>query len=220
MKLLVAFAVLVAALLARGEAGSPLAMCAALEARMAAGDGATLPDADTELVRHAGTVDLARGKWPAAFVARAGETVCVAVSPFTGCYEFFDESGECFYTLVPVLPTTENWVAPFRHLEEGVHPDDDLYAPWRLVDVWTLTHAESAEDSGRASSPSAPPFVTRSPSLITRGTASLATNLCFMSFSFTETNLYFTAAWPTNEPLPDAMLDELLRRAIAKVGKK
>ena len=114
MKRLAAFAVLVAALLARGEAGSPLAMCAALEARMAAGDGATLPDADAELVRFAGTVDLARGKWPAAFVARAGETVCVAVSPFTGCYEFFDESGQCFYTLVPVLATTENWVAPFR----------------------------------------------------------------------------------------------------------
>lgn len=48
---------------------------------MAAGDGVTLPDADAEIVRHAGTIDLSRGEWPEAFAARAGETVCVAVSP-------------------------------------------------------------------------------------------------------------------------------------------
>ena len=212
MKRLVAFAVLVAALLARGEAGSPLAMCAALEARMAAGDGATLPDADTELVRHAGTVDLARGDWPEAFAARAGETVCVAVSPLTGHYEFFDESGECFYTLVPVLPTTENWVAPFRHAEGGTHPDDALYDPWRLVDIWTLStgrdaptarpisHAESAElnlDLRFVNNDGQLRFV-NNPDV---------TNLCFTAFSFSETNLVFTAAWSTNEPLPDATLD-------------
>ena len=84
---------------------SPLTMAATLEARMAAGDGVTLPDPATEIVRHAGTADLARGDWPAAFLARAGGTICVAVSPFTGNYEFFDESGERFFTLVPVLPT-------------------------------------------------------------------------------------------------------------------
>jgi hypothetical protein len=75
------------ALAARAEAGtveSPLTMAATLEARMAAGDGVTLPDPATEIVRHAGTIDLARGDWPAAFRARAGETICVAVSPFTG----------------------------------------------------------------------------------------------------------------------------------------
>ena len=210
MKRLFALALLLLAPLARGAASSPLGIALALEARMAAGDGVTLPDPATELVRHAGTVDLSEGDWPAAFHARAGETICVAVSPFTGDYEFFDESGECFFTLVPVLPTTENWVAPFRHAEEGTHPDDDLYAPWRLVDVWILTHAEfaeSAEFSGRARSPSAPPFVARHSSLVTRGASSPATNLCFTSFSFTETNLYFSAAWPTNEPLPDSVLD-------------
>jgi hypothetical protein len=194
-----ALAVLVAALLARGEAGSPLAMCAALEARMAAGDGATLPDANAELVRHAGTVDVARGEWPEAFAARAGETVCVAVSPYTGCYEFFDESGQCFYTLVPILATTENWVAPFRHAEEGPFPDDDLYAPWRLVDVWSLSHAESAEffdlDFGFVNNGGQLRFVNN------------PTNLCFTSFAFSETNLCFTAAWPTNEALPQSVLD-------------
>ena len=114
---------------------------------MAAGDGVTLPDADAEVARNAGTDDLATGDWPEAFLARTGETICVAVSPFTGCYEFFDESGECFFTLVPLLPTTENWIAPFRHAEEGTFPDDDLYAPWRLVDIWTLSHAEFAESA-------------------------------------------------------------------------
>ncbi|MBQ6104000.1 MAG: hypothetical protein IJL06_10055 [Kiritimatiellae bacterium] len=214
MKRLAAFAVLVAALLARGETGSPLAMCAALEARMAAGDGVTLPDADAELVRHAGTVDVAHGDWPEAFAARAGETVCVAVSPFTGCYEFFDESGECFYTLVPVLATTENWVAPFRHAEEGPFPDDDLYAPWRLVDVWQLSHAESAEfaeTSGGASSPREPrrleTHAENAESLVTRGVCGPATNLSFTAFAFSETNLFFTAAWPTNEALPQSVLD-------------
>ena len=204
------------------EISSPLAMAHELESRMAAGDGVTLPDPATEIVRHAGTVDLARGDWPAAFHARAGKTVCVAVSPFTGNYEFFDETGECFFALVPVLPTTANWVAPFRHAEDGTHPEDDLYAPWRLVDVWTFSSgrdaptarptphagfAESAESSGRARSPSAPPFVTRHSSLVTRGTASPATNLCFTAFSFSDTNLFFTAAWPTNDTLPDATLD-------------
>ena len=199
------------ALAARAEAGtveSPLAMAATLEARMAAGDGVTLPDPATEIVRHAGTIDLARGDWPAAVRARAGETICVAVSPFTGNYEFFDESGERFFTLVPVLPTTENWVAPFRHAEDGTFPDDALYAPWRLVDVWSLTHAESAEFAEFVShAENAESLVARRSSLVTRGAACPATNLCFTAFAFSETNLYFTAAWPTNKTLPVATLD-------------
>ena len=102
---------------------------------MAAGDGVTLPEADRELARFAGAADLERGDWPAAFAARAGETIRVAMSPLTGCYEFFDESGAVFWTVVPVLPTTENWVASFRHAEEGAFPDDALYAPWRLFRI-------------------------------------------------------------------------------------
>ena len=186
------------------EVDSPLSLAARLEARMAAGDGVTLPDPATEIVRYAGTADLAHGEWPEAFGAHAGETICVAVSPFTGNYEFFGETGECFFTLAPVLPTTGNWVAPFRHAEDGAHPDDGLYAPWRLVDVWLLSHAESAafaEPFGR-DAPTAHPLRLRG------ATPDAApTNLCFTSFSFTETNLFFTAAWPTNEPLPDATLD-------------
>ena len=179
---------------------------------MVAGDGATLPDADAEIVRNAGTVDLAEGDWPAAFHARAGETVCVAVSPFTGNYEFFDQAGECFFTLVPVLPTTENWVAPFRHAEAGTFPDDDLFAPWRLVDVWSLTHAESAEFESHAESAENAElnldlrFVNNGGQLRFLNNPD-PTNLCFAAFAFTETNLYFTAGWPTNETLPGATLD-------------
>ena len=196
--------VLAAALLAAtavpasADAASPLAMCAHLEARMTAGDGITLPDADAEFAHFAGTVDLGEGDWQDAFLARAGKTVCVAVSPFTGCYEFFDETGAVFWTVVPVLPTTENWVAPFRHAEAGAHPDDALYAPWRLVDVWMLSFGEEAVLRSAAGR--------RAPRRLAPGDGP-ATNLCITAFSFTETNLCFTAAWPTNESLPDATLD-------------
>ena len=195
--------------LARGaeRADGPFALAAALEARLAAGDGALLPDAERALARHAGTVDLARGDWPEAFAERAGETVRVTVSPFTGCYEFFDEAGEVVWTVVPVAATTENWVAPFRHAEMGERPDDALYESWRLVDVWLLSHAENAEnaESGGASSPGEPPRVFRlaSPVIPT----AVATNLCFTSFSISATSLLFTASWPTNDPPPDATLD-------------
>ena len=76
-----------AAAAAAESAASPFALCSRLEARIAAGDGIALPDAGRELVRFAGTVDLADGDWPGEFLARAGRTVCVAVSPHTGCYE-------------------------------------------------------------------------------------------------------------------------------------
>ena len=209
LSVLSALAVFLVAFSARGEAPSELA--AHLEERMAAGDGIMLPDANLELVRFAGTVDLARGDWPESFVARSGETICVAVSPLTGYYEFFDERGEVFWTVVPVLPTTENWVAPFRHAEDGPHPDDGLYAPCRLVDVWFLSHAEFAKsaefDSHAASAENAEPLVARHSSLVTRGATGPATNLCFTAFSFSATNLCFTAAWPTNETLPLSVLD-------------
>ena len=95
-RLLPVFALLAAVTTARADATSPLAMCLRLEGRMAAGDGVTLPDADAELARFAGMVDVAHGDWPEAFRSRAGETICVAVSPFTGNYEFFDETSEVF----------------------------------------------------------------------------------------------------------------------------
>ena len=202
-----AFAVFLVAFFAHGEAASPLEMCSRLEARMAAGDGVTLPEADRELARFAGSADLEHGDWPAAFAARAGETIRVAMSPLTGCYEFFDESGAVFWTVVPVLPTTENWVASFRHAEEGAFPDDALYAPWRLVDVWFLSHAEASEfDSHAENAESLVSRLSRS-SLVARGAAGPTTNLCFTAFSYTETNLFFTAAWPTNAALPESVLD-------------
>ena len=203
-------------------------MCLRLEKRIAAGDGITLPDAEREIAHFAGTVDLSRGDWPETFFAHEGETVCVAVSPFTGNYEFFDRLGEVFWTVVPAFPTTENWVAPFRHAEDGTFPDDALYAPWRLVDVWRLSTTEHTEDTeGGANSPSEPSrlgphaefaeldsraesaehLVTRHSSLVTRAVVGPATNLCFTAFSFSETNLSFSAAWPTNEPLPESTVD-------------
>ena len=207
---------------------SPFAMCSRLEARLAAGDGVTLPDADAELAHFAGMVDLSDGDWPDAFLARVGETVCVAVSPITGCYEFFDETGVVFWTVVPVLPTTDNWVAPFRHAEDVPSTDDALYESWRLVDVWRLSHAESAEFaelSDRARPPGAPrleshaenaenaeffnldlPFVDNGGQLRFVNNPD-PTNLCFAAFSFSETNLCFTVAWPTNELPPESTLD-------------
>ena len=222
MKRIPALALFFFAFAARSEILSPVGMCSRLEARMAAGDGITLPDPDAELAGFAGTVDLARGEWPEAFAARAGETVCVAVSPFTGCYEFFDESGAVFWTVAPAFPTTENWVAPFRHTEEGTFPDDDLYAPWRLVDMWSLSHAESAEfaefESRAESAENAASLAARRSSLVTRGADGPATNLCFTAFAFTETNLCFTAAWPTNESLPGATLDLYGSTNLARPG--
>ena len=190
-----------AAPMARGSEpspSSPVSVAARLEARLASGDGVMLPDAERELLRFAGIVDLADGDWPAEFLARAGRTVRVAVSPFSGCYEFFDESGAVFWTVVPVLPTTDNWVAPFRHAEGGAFPDDDLYAPWRLVDVWKLSFGETEVLRGAASR--------RVPQRLAPG-ADPATNLCFTTFSCSATNLFFTAAWPTNDTVPEATLD-------------
>ena len=196
---------------------SPFSMCSRLEERLASGEGVLLPDADAELVRFAGTVDLAEGDWPDEFRTRTGQRICVAVSPFTGCYEFFGESGEVFWTVVPFSPTTENWVAPFRHAEPGPTPDDALYESWRLVDVWLLSHAESAELRSHAESAelaelrfhaeNTGSLVTRHSSLVTRGAAGPATNLCFTAFSLAATNLFFAAAWPTNETLPENVLD-------------
>ena len=91
-RLLPVFALLAAVATACADATSPLAMCLRLEKRIAAGDGITLPDAEREIARFAGTVDLSRGDWPETFFAHEGETVCVAVSPFTGNYEFFDNA--------------------------------------------------------------------------------------------------------------------------------
>ena len=186
------------------EPASPFELCSRLEARLVAGDGVLLPDAQSELVRFAGTIDLAEGDWPAEFLARAGRSVCVAVSHETGFYEFFDETGTVFWTVVPVLPTTDNWIAPFRHAERGTHPDDDLYASWRLVDVWQLTHAEFAEAESLTGSAEK----TAAPGLRGGSTPNVQpTDLRFTAFSFTETNLFFTAVWPTNNPLPLATLD-------------
>jgi len=50
------------------DASSPFGLAARLESRIAAGDGIMLPDAALELVRFAGTADLADGDWPGEFL--------------------------------------------------------------------------------------------------------------------------------------------------------
>ena len=175
----------------------PLDLARRLEARMAAGEGVMLPDADAALERPCGAIDPASGAWPDAFLDRLGQRIFVAVSPETGAYEFFDEAGDVFWTVTPVLPTTENWVAPFRRFTAAPSPDDALYAPWRLVDVWTVGDVPSSRAPApaalRRTRSSAPP--------------SAPTNLCFTAFSFTEERLLFTADWPADEDLPGGTLD-------------
>ncbi len=133
--------------------------------------------------------------WPRAFQVRIGEPIFLRVSPTTGCYEFEDSDGSVFWTVVPYTPLTWNWISPFR---SPFRPDtQNLYSPFRLVREWRLTTPELEEmrlvPIRRAPLRATPPGP--------------VTNLCFTGFVFTETNLFFTAAWPTNETLPDSTLD-------------
>ena len=139
------------AVAAAAEPRAPLDLARALEARMASGDGITLPDALVDVARHAGTIDLDEGAWPQAFLARRGETIAVAVSPTTGNYEFFDADGRVFWTLVPAVPTTENWVAPFRRAS-AAFPTCDADAPAmptsfsgfaRTFSIWPMSCANA-----------------------------------------------------------------------------
>ena len=106
-------------------------MAAALERRIVSGDGVTLPDAERGIARVAGTADLAAGDWPDAFLVRAGETVCVAVSPFTGCYEFFDESGERVTGDVRRNWCPDDWCGED---ERGFYPDADSLPQKDLIE--------------------------------------------------------------------------------------
>ena len=175
----------------------------ALEIRIVGGDGIALPDPLLEVVRIAGTIDLDEGSWPRAFFDRRGEMIGIAVSHATGRYEFFDENGEVFWTIEPVLATTENWIAPFRRVTDEPDETDGLFAPWRCVDLWTLGgDFPSAQCCGNMIR------YRRMASLPRHGAGpDPVSNLCFTAFFCSATNLAFEAAWPTNATPPDSVLD-------------
>ena len=133
--------------------------------------------------------------WPRAFQVRIGEPIFLRVSPTTGCYEFEDSDGSVFWTVVPYAPLTWNWISPFR---SPLHPDtQNLYSPFRLAREWQLTTSEI--EAMRTVPMCRAPLRSTPPGPVT--------DLCFTGFVFTETNLFFTAEWPTNETPPDATLD-------------
>ena len=203
MKRLVPFAVCFAALISRADVlppASPAEMAAATERWLVEGAGARFPDGMADPAND-GDFVFVDGTWPLPFRERVGESVALRVSPETGCYEFADPDGTVFWTVVPVAPLTWNWISPFR---SPLRPDtQDLYSPFRLAREWLLLSV--AEFDSRAES--ADPLATRHSSLVTREAAGPATSLCFTAFAFTETNLFFTAAWPTNAALPESVLD-------------
>ena len=203
-------------------------MTSFLERRIVAGEGVMFPGDDLSAPLDP-PVAVLDETWPDAFLERIGETIRVRVSPETGFYEFTDESDAVFWVEVPFAPIVQNWVAPFLRPFADPSPADDLLAPWHLAAWWRL--AESAEQLSHAEfAESAEPcravvshaefaeffdldfgFVDNDGQLRfvdnPRGIADPATNLCFAAFSFSETNLLFTATWPTNDPLPEATLD-------------
>ena len=177
---------------------SPSDMTSALERKIVSGEGVMYPGSDSES-KTTMALALLDAEWPEPFLDRIGETVSVRVSSATGCYEFTDESGVVFWIEVPVAPLTWNWVAPFLRPYDPPTEDFSLLAPWHLADRWRLS-TEALEELR------AVPLLRHPPSHSTPGTNEVA-NLCFTSFSFTSTNLCFTAAWPTNDTLPGNVLD-------------
>ena len=178
---------------------SPSDMTAALERKIVSGVGVMYPGSDLESATTPALV-LLDAEWPDAFLDRIGKTISVRVSSTTGYYEFTDESGSVFWIEVPVTPLTWNWVAPFQRPFASPFDDLSLLAPWHLADRWRLS-TEALEELRAV-----PPLLRSLPLRSTAGTNDV-TNLCFTAFTFTETNLYFTAAWPTNNALPGNVLD-------------
>ena len=175
---------------------SPSDMTSSLERRIVSGEGMMYPGADGESETAPAPAPIDE-TWPDAFLDRIGETISVRVSSETGCYDFSDESGTVFWIEVPVAPLTWNWVAPFLRPFSMFEADRSLLAPWHFAAAWRLTTEELENSRG--------PEPRRSPRRLAEET--IATNLCFTAFFCTETNLFFAAAWTTNETLPDNMLD-------------
>jgi len=209
MNHLIPFAVCFSALLSWAGAlppASPAEMTAETERWMVEGAGARFPDGMAGLAND-GDFVFVDGTWPVPFQDRVGEAVALRVSPETGCYEFADAGGIVFWIVIPVEPLTWNWISPFR---SPLRADaQDLYSPFRIARKWLLlspaefeSHAERAEN--------AEPFGFDLRFVDNGGQSRFVNNptgLCFTSFSCTETNLCFAAAWPTNETLPESVID-------------
>lgn len=152
---------------------------------------------------------LLNGQWPQAFLNRVGESICVQVSPESGCYEFSDADGQVFWIEYPFAPLTNNW--PVLFLRPGSVSDESniLLAPWRLADIWPL--AGEAQEIPLTSSDSLSRETLTSASysstLAESGSIPSVTSLCFRAFTLSPTNFCFTAAWPSGEGLPSATLD-------------
>ena len=183
---------------------SPDEMAAEMERWLVEGAGARFPGGMADPARDADAIAFVDETWPIPFQERVGEAITLRVSPETGCYEFANPDGTVFWTVVPVAPLTWNWISPFR---SPLHPDtQELYSPFRLAREWRLLSPADL-DSRAGTARNAETLATRRSSLVIRGAGDPATNLCFTAFAYTETNLYFNAAWPTNETLPESVVD-------------
>lgn len=173
---------------------SPWEMAVATERWLVEGAGARFPGGMSDPASDDDFVFVDES-WPAAFQARAGASVYLRVSPDTGCYDFEDVDGTVFWTVVPYAPLTWNWISPFR---SPLRPDaQNLYSPFRLVREWRLTTPEL--ETARAAAMRRAPHRFAPPGPVT--------NLCFTALAITNDVLFFTADWPTDEPLPESTLD-------------
>ena len=93
-------------------------------------------------------------------------------------------------------------------------PDDELLAPWRLIDEWTLVSGEAQTDSGMTFSTSLETRSTDSGEGVTGEDANpvssaetLVNHLRISDFTLTSSNLSFTVAWPEDYVIPDHILD-------------
>ncbi|MGN0844127.1 MAG: hypothetical protein ACI4QT_02755, partial [Kiritimatiellia bacterium] len=173
---------------------SPWEMAVATENWLVEGAGARfLPEMEGP-AREGDSFVFVDESWPAAFQSRVGESVYLRISQTTGCYEFTDEDGMLFWTIVPDTPLTRDWITPF--LSPLQLATQDLYSPFRLVREWRLTTPalEALRVPPRRSTPR-------------RTAPGSSTNLCFTSLSIANDVLIFTADWPEENPLPDEMLD-------------
>ena len=162
---------------------------------MAEGAGARFLDGMADPARDGDSPVFVDETWPIAFQERIGESILVRVSPDTGCYEFEDADGVVFWTVVPVAPLTWNWISPFRLPFR--FDAQNLFSPFRLAREWLLTTPEieamrvvPMRRAPRRSAPAAP-----------------VTNLCFTAFAITNEILFFTADWPTDDVLPENVID-------------
>ena len=183
-------------------------MAADLERRIVSGEGVLFPGETVPTSAEPPLVPLDES-WPQPFLDRIGETIRVQVSPQTGCYEFSDSAGGVFWIEVPFAPIVQNWVAPFLRPFSEPSPADNLFAPWHLAAWWRLGRAGAARDcESHAGSAKNAEIAASGPRLReAAGPDTAVSNLCFTAIAFAETNLLLTAAWPTNDPLPEATLD-------------